>query len=345
MATITIIVTVYNTKKEILQRCFDSIIAQTCHDYDVIVIDDGSQDVFAKELDFITSQISNIQVIHQHNAGVSAARNFGVKLAKGEFVTFVDGDDVISPYMIENAIDAIKMIDADIYYGLRTYVENYNDKFWQTNFKKFSKISCTRLDEKGTNDLYGHMLGDYKNAFVVDSCYISQGANEKIIRRILALNCKFEETIEIGEDNIWNLELLKYRPSIVICNSLWYLYIKNPQSATKIFREKCLIQYSDYLMKLRKYVTDDSFEYLYLETTLRCIGEISESYFCASEYPNNCFYAIWEFNQLVKIFPWNCSFKLRYILQLEMKKKIKCLLILIGLWIPIYKHKKYILNN
>ena len=99
-ALISIIVPVYNVE-EYLEKCVFSLITQTYKNLEIILIDDGSNDRSPKICDFLVKKDPRIVVIHQNNSGVSAARNTGIEASSGEFIAFIDGDDYISPYMME----------------------------------------------------------------------------------------------------------------------------------------------------------------------------------------------------------------------------------------------------
>lgn len=95
----SIIIPVYNVE-DYLSECIESIIAQTFHDYEVILIDDGSVDASGKLCDLYAKQYTQFKVIHQENKGQSVARNEGVELAKGEYMLFVDSDDCLGNTMV-----------------------------------------------------------------------------------------------------------------------------------------------------------------------------------------------------------------------------------------------------
>ena len=91
---LAILIPVYNAEKY-LRECLDSVLAQTFPDWEAICVDDGSTDGSGAILDEYAAKDGRFRVIHQKNAGVSAARNAALDVAKGEWVCFVDADDVI----------------------------------------------------------------------------------------------------------------------------------------------------------------------------------------------------------------------------------------------------------
>lgn len=104
---VSIIIPVYNVAPY-LRDCLDSILAQTCSEWECICVDDGSTDGSGEILEsFKASGFQGFKVIHQENAGVSAARNRGLELATGEWVWFVDGDDMIHPDALRTIAEAL----------------------------------------------------------------------------------------------------------------------------------------------------------------------------------------------------------------------------------------------
>lgn len=97
---ISIVVPVYKVEKY-LRRCIDSIISQTYTHFELILVDDGSPDDCPSICDDYVNKYKNIFVIHKENYGVSAARNSGIEIAKGKFITFVDSDDYVHESFLE----------------------------------------------------------------------------------------------------------------------------------------------------------------------------------------------------------------------------------------------------
>lgn len=110
---ISVIVPVYKVEPY-LRQCIDSILAQTYTDFELILVDDGSPDNCGAICDEYAEKDNRVVVIHQQNAGVSAARNAGIDIAKGEYLSFVDSDDMIAETYLEKLLDALIKEHADI---------------------------------------------------------------------------------------------------------------------------------------------------------------------------------------------------------------------------------------
>jgi len=110
---VSVIVPVYNVQ-DYLSKCIDSIINQTYRDFELILIDDGSTDSCGEICDKYASSDNRVRVIHQSNSGPSAARNAGLDVAKGDYISFVDSDDYIHNQMLETMVKKITGTQADI---------------------------------------------------------------------------------------------------------------------------------------------------------------------------------------------------------------------------------------
>ena len=104
---ISVIVPIYGVEKY-LEQCLDSILNQTYQELEIILIDDGSPDRCGEICDRYASQDSRIKVIHQTNQGLSAARNAGMDIATGEYISFIDSDDYIAPHFYEKLLEGFK---------------------------------------------------------------------------------------------------------------------------------------------------------------------------------------------------------------------------------------------
>ena len=113
MPKISVVVPVYNTEKY-LRECVDSILNQTVQDIEVILVDDGSPDNCPAICDAYAAMDNRVKVVHKENGGLSSARNAGIKAAVGEWIAFVDSDDVIEPDMYETMLDAAENGDVSL---------------------------------------------------------------------------------------------------------------------------------------------------------------------------------------------------------------------------------------
>ena len=110
---LSVIVPVYNSEKY-LERCVESVMASSLKNLEIILVNDGSSDCSDKLCDRLAQRDKRIVVIHQQNAGVSAARNRGLEKAEGKYFAFVDSDDYIEPDMYEKMIASMEKNNADL---------------------------------------------------------------------------------------------------------------------------------------------------------------------------------------------------------------------------------------
>ena len=111
---VSIVVPVYNVPESALRKCLESTINQTMKEVEVLVIDDGSTDHSGLICDEYAASDNRIRVIHKANGGLSAARNIGYEMARGEWITFLDGDDWIDPATCEKTYNLGIENDVDI---------------------------------------------------------------------------------------------------------------------------------------------------------------------------------------------------------------------------------------
>lgn len=112
----SVVIPVYNVK-DYLEKCVDSVLAQDCGDYEIILVDDGSTDGVSPELcdRYALASPDRIRVIHQENQGLGGARNTGLEAARGEYLFFVDSDDRIVPHALSYLEGQIRQTHADMY--------------------------------------------------------------------------------------------------------------------------------------------------------------------------------------------------------------------------------------
>lgn len=113
MSAVSIIIPVYNVEKY-LEKCLDSALSQSLKDIEIVLVNDGSKDSSPQICEKYAARDTRIKLIHQENAGLSAARNTGLANSSGEYILFLDSDDYISPDSCEKLYEAAKELDCDI---------------------------------------------------------------------------------------------------------------------------------------------------------------------------------------------------------------------------------------
>ncbi len=131
---VSVIVALYNVK-DYADECIESLIKQNYKDIEIILVDDGSTDETVAIVDKWASTDNRIKVIHQVNGGLSAARNSGMKIATGDYIAFIDGDDSVKEEYFEVLVKTIKTTGADM-----AGVGRYENVPENGTFKNFSSV-------------------------------------------------------------------------------------------------------------------------------------------------------------------------------------------------------------
>ena len=140
---ISVIVPVYNVE-QYLEECIESLINQTMQDIEIILIDDGSSDNCGLICDCFEKKYSNITAIHQKNGGLSYARNQGLSIAKGEYISFIDSDDFINVRMLEVLYNACITNHTKMSACNYFYIKDNNVQY-ETETNKVFKLSSVEL--------------------------------------------------------------------------------------------------------------------------------------------------------------------------------------------------------
>lgn len=260
MPKISVIVPVYNAEKY-LAECIDSILSQSFSDFEVILVDDGSPDSSGRLCDAYAAKYPCVSIIHQENRGQAAARNQAMAQAKGDWICFVDSDDLIHPRMLELLHQAATETGAPIAMcGMLEAVDLPED------FRKDGDVSFRLLsmDEQTLVTLYD---ADQYPGWV---------ACAKLISRALIESYPFREG-RVYEDNEAVCRWICKGGTLAATEEKLYFYRGNPDSTTKAdFRLKRL----DYLWALESiigYYRDLGYETLrqrfvsrYLEAVISC---------------------------------------------------------------------------
>lgn len=212
---VSVIIPAYNIE-DYIGRCLDSIISQTYKNLEIIVVDDGSRDHTGEILDNYAKKDRRIKVIHKENGGVSSARNKGIEVAEGDYIGFIDGDDLIEPEMYKILVDLLEEENADIAHcGYQMVFPDRVDYYHNTGKKKI------QTTEEGLKDLLSGEI-------------IEPGLVNKLYKKELIKNCRLDETVKINEDLLMNYQLFKLSQKSVYYDITPYSYMIRSSSATGV---------------------------------------------------------------------------------------------------------------
>lgn len=216
--TFSVIVPIYKVEKY-LNKCIDSILKQTFQDFELILVDDGSPDKCPKICDEYAKKDKRVRVIHKENAGLVAARNTGIKEAKGDYICYVDGDDWISENLLQTVWSkAVSKYDVEmvVYSAVRQFTDT------QEQIPKSVPEGLYNKD-KLRSDVYPYMMYDSRKPFCTG--LIFPVAWNKIFKRDFLLKhyCQ-EERIRMGEDNAFVFECLYAAENVFFCDDILYIY-------------------------------------------------------------------------------------------------------------------------
>ncbi len=138
MSTLSVIVPIYKVEKY-LNRCISSILSQDFSDFELILVDDGSPDKCGIICDEYALRDSRIKVIHKKNGGLSSARNAGIDIARGKYITFIDSDDYIHPNMFLAMISKMVEFDSDV--SISSFIRTTKDDEFKELKNEYFPIS------------------------------------------------------------------------------------------------------------------------------------------------------------------------------------------------------------
>lgn len=249
---LSVILPIYKVEPYI-RMCLDSIVGQTYRNLEIILVDDGSPDNCGKICDEYAEKDKRIIVIHKQNGGVQAARNDGMAIATGEWITFVDPDDWCEKDYYEQLFNALDERDVDVFCSGGCFIENGNRSFISHSY----------------NDTF--IYGDYEKmedlmAKVLAPCYGNEGDPwphgygppwDKIYKaEFLKKNgLQFDRTCKIHDDVWFNYQVFDKAEHAGICAYAGYHYRVVSTSITHNFDSQAPIISYGFIKKLHAYRT------------------------------------------------------------------------------------------
>lgn len=208
----SIIVPVYNVER-FLEKCLDSILNQDYSDYEIVAVNDGSQDNSANILERYKEKTDKLQVIYQENKGLGGARNTGIKNAKGEYLFFLDSDDYIDMYTLSTLTKYLEINNLDIL-----------------------AFDCMRVDENG-NVFETVSVNEYKQEYTLLSkkefLLFEPTSCTKIYRRELFVNNGIEFPERLWYEDLATIyKTVPFAKNIGYLKKAFYYYVQQSNSIT-----------------------------------------------------------------------------------------------------------------
>lgn len=247
---VSVILPIYNIEKDYLRQCVDSILKQTYKNIEIILVDDGStNNVYEICLEY-QNKDSRVKAIKQENAGVSVARNTGLRNSNGEYICFIDPDDWLADNYIEKLYESIELTKSDIAVCNCFFVDD--NQYKENNFL----LGDNRVlagNEK--NELLYQLVG--KKIASYTAPHILVGVPwAKIYRKSMLdkHNLEFIPKLRRMQDNVFNQYAFEYAEKISYITDNLYYYRKDMNSASNKYSENTIENFENYF--------DESFKYL-----------------------------------------------------------------------------------
>ncbi len=220
----SVVVPIYGVEP-FINQCIDSLLAQTCSDFQLILVDDGSPDQCGAICDSYAEKDSRILVVHKANGGLVSARQAGAEKAAGEYVVCVDGDDWVAPGYLQSFADAIAASNADIIVS--------GSIWWTSETQAFSVLPSVPagLYDRGRMEaeLFSWLIEDTHCRYFPNSMWA------KAFRRSLyvPLQMQVDPAFKIGEDCACVKPVVYGARSVSVITDCLYYYRQNPSAMTK----------------------------------------------------------------------------------------------------------------
>lgn len=219
----SVIVPVYNSEAH-LRRCLDSLLSQEIQNFEVLLVDDGSEDESERIYREYVNRIPGFSYFRRNHAGVAVARNYGIERAKGKYLLFVDSDDHVSPGFVRDMVTALEFTDSDI--GVCNYYECDIDK---------------GIQEKKVYDLGQVSLKKYLQSMLLKPVHNYYGVCwNKIFKREIVQehNLRFPIEMSYGEDFVFVMHYLYFCKQVCMMNEACYYYTYRKNATTNSNRPK-----------------------------------------------------------------------------------------------------------
>ena len=315
MKKVSIIIPVYNAET-FLGKCIDSVIKQSYKNIEIILVNDGSTDNSLELCNNYKKQDKRIKVIDIYNGGASFARNKGIDICTGDYITFVDSDDYVTNDYVEVLVNTLESNDYDI--------------CCCCCFKKYpdGKIEKEKFVER-----------DISQEDFIKGLFLQQGlgvCRNKLYKREIIGDTRFEEKLQVGEDSYFNLCLSKRVNKVKYIDTCLYYYCVNNQSLVRKYNENYYDNYYNASSITKQYVDNNLSEDVqklcnnYVVFTLLLI---IVNYSCNFKRTKNIFKMRKSIKNISKVELYKKAIKNCDLKKLDKKRKITVMLLKIHMYI------------
>ena len=299
---ISIIVPIYNTNKEYLTKCLNSIINQTYPKIEILLIDDGSDEWCKNCYEEISQKDNRIKCIVQENQGVSNARNNGIKNANGDWIMFVDADDWLELDCCQKIMDRVEANpNLEILIG-KVILNKKETEQKIFNAYDNDKIITTKNDKE---ELLISILDDNKSKYnYVESVWAKLFKREYLIKN----NIFFKEKLRIGEDCLFTYEAYNKASTIYYLNDFIYHYRINENSVSNSFNKYIIENYNLLFNAFLKLFSQEDITYLkeeYMSFGCKQMVRFVKKYYGNCNNPKSYSELKLEFYKLIHSYPYN----------------------------------------
>ena len=297
----SVIIPCFNPPIERFKACINSLISQDYSNYELVVVDDGSDIeccTIAEKL--CDGRVSEIKTLRQNNLGVSVARNEGTRIATGDYIMYLDADDELPPGVLSSAAHVLESHHLDIVLGYVKYISKESDKT-VAPISTEDKIAFPTMRQLADYNLTG--AGGAFDALSSDGSILKIGPVARFVKREIALESPFPEGVKLSEDTLWNMLIFDKACSAAVVPETWYWYWVSHDSASRgynpdarhdalLFREA----FCSYIGMISEKPSGEA-------VCSRLLGEINraiKTYYARSECPLSFAQRIKEIRRLTK---------------------------------------------
>lgn len=321
----SIIIPCYNIEKYI-SKTLESIFNQTFKDFEIILINDGSKDNTGKILDDYSKKDKRLRVIHKENEGVSEARNIGIRNATGEYIYFLDGDDLIENTLLERANEVFKNNKIEIF------------SFGFNMVYKDGKIKRRYSEEQ------------YNNQIINSKEFLSLFFNKKVGQHICSFIVKkdiienkifFTKGLERGEDLEFQIKILLEEVNLFYDKTPFFKYVSRNGSVVQSKVKINIFNFLEVLEKFRKEIKDEKLkedlEYFFITYYFYIVKEMAIKGYTEEVY-NQAILVLKKYEYILNTL--NFNFSMNYL-----KMKILIILYKISLKFLMFILKNILYKN